>query len=133
MYEACQKVKFPTVQEGGMCREFVLPFTAVLCSWGMQEVFAEGSGRAHVLLSCSIPHPLQCSSQSQCWTKAIPPFPLAVHGSALVSHLLSQLDTDAQLDPLQLGHVPAWACAALPFLCLCLVYGFGDVPPPKCL
>lgn len=46
-----KKVKFPTVQERGMCREFVLPFTAVLCSWGMQEVFAEGSGspRAPVL------------------------------------------------------------------------------------
>lgn len=115
-----------------MCREFVFCPSQQFCvpGGGMQEVFAEGSGRAQDSCPAASPTLSKCISQSQSWTRAIPPFPLAVQGSALVSHLLSQLDTDAQLDLLQLGHLPAWACAALPFLCL--LYGFGDVPPPEC-
>lgn len=67
MSETCQKVKFPAVQGRGMCGELVLPLTAVLCSWGMQGVFAEGSRSPRA--------PVQGHSQSKSWTRAIPPFP----------------------------------------------------------
>lgn len=60
--------------------------------------------------------------------------PKAIHGSALVPHLLSQLDTAALLAPLQLGHVPTWAwksCPPLP----APVFGLWlwRCSSPKCL
>lgn len=141
MYETCQKVKFPTVQERRICREFVFPFTAVLCAWGMQEVFAQGSrtpcSRAHVLLSCSIsqPSPSTPSVVPRVKTGPKPSLPKWQFMEVPSCHIccpswtlmLSWTHCSLAIS------LPGLGRAALPFLCLCLVYGFGDVPPPKCL
>lgn len=141
MYETCQKVKFPAVQERRICREFVFPFTAVLCAWGMQEVFAQGSrtpcSRAHVLLSCSISQPSPSTPSVVPRVKAgpkpsLPKWQFMEVPSCHIccpswTLMLSWTHCSLAISPPGLGR------AALPFLCLCLVYGFGDVPPPKCL
>ena len=117
MYETCQKVKFPTVQERGINREFVFFFAAVFCSWGSRRPFlmVQGPLAAEPTWSCPAASPNSPRSAPSAIPGANPgpkpsfPARMAVHASALVSHLLSQLDADAQLDPLQLGCLPAWA------------------------
>lgn len=146
MHETCQKVKFPTVQERGISREFVLFFTAVFCSWGswrpflmVQEPPLQQSSRGPALQHPQ-PSPCRskCGSQSKPQTKTLLPPRTAVRASALMSHSVSQLDAEAQLDPLQLGHLPAWALKSCAGCCLPLPRpafgfdGFGDVPPPRC-
>lgn len=115
MYKTCQKVKFPTEQERGISREFVFFFTAVFCSWGSRRPFlmVQGPLAAEPTWSCPAASPSPPHPAPSVVPRANPgPKPsfsprMAIHASALVSHLLSQLDADAQLDLLQLGCLPA--------------------------
>lgn len=122
----------------GVSRELVFSFTVLR----EQKAFPGGRRAPHsgarVLLPCSIPQPSPSRSKPGSLGPK-PSFPpgMAVHTSGLVAHLLSQLDTDAQLDPLQLGCLPAWAlkscaggCPPLPLPAFGF-YGFGDVPEKR--
>lgn len=128
MNETCQKVKFPTVQERVISREFVLFFAAVFCSWGSWRPFlmVQEPLAAEPMWSCpaaspALPIPLQVWFPEQTPDQNPPPSPNS--SSCKCPYVTFTVPAGCRSSA---GPIAAWPSPCLGFEELCWL-----LPPPS--